>query len=268
MEVVISRPLSIPVILGTVRKGRMSGHVARLFVDLLNQHDGVRSTLIDIAQLALVSDDAGESIKVEGFSAAMSAADGIVIVSPEYNHSFPGLLKHALDSCLKEYVHKAVGLIGVSSGPFAGTRVVQSLLPVMRELGLVTVFWDVNIGQVEKLFDHDGRLLDDAVIRRADRFVRELLWMAKVLRQGRESVTIGDEASATTSAPPPIECPGCGAAMNHHADKQVTEAMTELLQAIHLCAVCGMEAATPALSPTGELVGADGTEPAAAGILT
>jgi hypothetical protein len=126
---------------------------------------------------------------------------------------------------------------------------VQSLLPVMRELGLVTIFWDVNIGQVEKLFDHEGRLLDDAVIRRADRFVRELLWMAKVLRQGRESVTIDDEASAVESAPPPIACPGCGAPMNHHADKQVPEAitMTELLQAMHECAVCGMKAATPVL---------------------
>ena len=67
--------------------------------------------------------------------APIAARHGFILVVPEYNHSFPGLLKHVLDSCLSEYIHKAVGLVGVSAGPFAGTRVVQGLLPVMREIG-------------------------------------------------------------------------------------------------------------------------------------
>jgi NAD(P)H-dependent FMN reductase len=65
---------------------------------------------------------------------------------PEYNHSFPGLLKHVLDTNLKEYIHKAVGVCGVSAGPFGGARMIESLLPVLRELGLVTIFWDVYFG--------------------------------------------------------------------------------------------------------------------------
>ena len=67
-------------------------------------------------------------------------ADGLVIVAPEYNHGYPGILKHALDTNLKEYIHKPVGLCGVSAGGFGGTRVIESLLPVMRELGMVTIF--------------------------------------------------------------------------------------------------------------------------------
>src|SRR3989442_12578661 len=129
------RRLNIPVILGTSRKGRASVHAAKLLADLLNRRAGVSSEVIDIASLPLPVDDAGEAIKSAAFSAMIAAADGLVIVAPEYNHSFPGLLKHALDSCLSEYIHKAVGLVGVSAGPFAGIRVVQSLLPVMRELG-------------------------------------------------------------------------------------------------------------------------------------
>src|SRR5262245_26945927 len=121
------RALNIPVILGTARKGRASAHVARLIADLLNRRAGVTSTVIDIASVPFPTDDAGESIKNAEFAAAMMATDGLVIVAPEYNHSFPGLLKHVLDSCLSEYIHKAVGLVGVSSGPFMGTRVVQSL---------------------------------------------------------------------------------------------------------------------------------------------
>src|SRR5204862_6898059 len=127
---------------------------------------GVRSDVIDIADLPLPVNDAGEAIKMAPYVDAITAADGLVIVSPEYNHSFPGLLMHVLDSCLSEYIHKAVGLVGVSAGPFAGIRVVHGLLPVMRELGLVTIFWDVNIGHVGKVFAEDGRLLDDAVISR------------------------------------------------------------------------------------------------------
>src|SRR6058998_3259002 len=115
------RPLNIPVILGTSRKGRASVHAAKLLADLLNRRAGVCSEVIDIASLPLPVDDAGEAIKSAAFSAMIAAADGLVIVAPEYNHSFPGLLKHVLDSNLKEYIHKAVGIAGVSAGPFGGT---------------------------------------------------------------------------------------------------------------------------------------------------
>src|SRR6266704_1043141 len=212
------RPLNIPVILGTSRKGRASVHAAKLLADLLNRRTGVNSDVIDIATLPLPVDDAGEAIKQAAYSGAISAADGLVIVAPEYNHSFPGLLKHTLDSCLNEYIHKAVGLVGVSAGPFAGIRVVQSLLPVMRELGLVTIFWDINFGNVGKVFDDRGRLLDDAFVRRSDKFVREVIWMAKTLRHGREQITI-DEEAAEAVPPPAVTCPVCGATMNHHGDK-------------------------------------------------
>jgi NAD(P)H-dependent FMN reductase len=237
------RPLNIPVILGTARKGRASVHAAQLFAELLNRRAGVESRVIDIATVPTPIDDAGEAIKDPEFARAMTEADGLVIVSPEYNHSFPGLLKHVLDSCLSEYIHKAVGIVGVSAGPFAGARVIQGLLPVMREIGLVTIFWDVNIGLVAKVFAEDGRLLDDAVIRRSDRFIKELIWMAKVLRHGREHVTVDDEVA---ERPPAVKCPVCGAAMTHHADKEVTSvpAVEEAtVLAAHSCPACGAQQA-------------------------
>ena len=153
-------------------------------------------------------DDAGEAIKDPAFARAMTEADGLVIVSPEYNHSFPGLLKHVLDSCLSEYIHKAVGIVGVSAGPFAGARVIQNLLPVMREIGLSTIFWDVNIGSVAKVFAEDGRLLAERL--------------------------------------PAVKCPMCGAEMTHHADKEVASvpAVEEAtILAAHTCPRCGAQQA-------------------------
>ena len=111
-----------------------------------------------------------------------------MIISPEYNHGYSGLLKHVLDSCLKEYIHKAVGVVGVSAGQFGGARVIENLLPVLRELGLVPIFWDVNFSNVQKVFATDGALLDQAYIGRINKFLKELIWMSKVLRHGREQI--------------------------------------------------------------------------------
>jgi NAD(P)H-dependent FMN reductase len=185
-----SRALYIPVVLGTSRMGRMSERAAQLVTTELSKQSGVQTELIDIAKLPLPTNDAGEAIKHADYSAKMDRADALVVVSPEYNHGYSGLLKHVLDSCLKEYIHKAVGIVGVSAGPFGGTRMIQNLLPVMRELGLVTIFWDVNFSTVQSIFSEDGTLRDQSYIRRIDKFLRELIWMATTLRHGRENVPL------------------------------------------------------------------------------
>jgi NAD(P)H-dependent FMN reductase len=186
---VSGKPLFIPVLLGTPRQGRMSEHVANFVHSEVSRLSGVETELFDVRKLSFPTYDAGEQIKDTYFSEAMMRADALVIVTPEYNHGYPGLLKHALDTNLKEYIHKAVGLVGVSAGPWGGTRVIENLLPVMRELGLVTIFWDVNFSRVGKVFDDaTGKPLDDSHRRRLEKFLRELVWMAKVLRYGRENV--------------------------------------------------------------------------------
>jgi multimeric flavodoxin WrbA len=142
-----SRKLFIPVVLGTARMGRMSLHPARLVTEELSKRNGVETDLIDIAKLPLPTNDAGEAIKNAEFSTKMYRADALVIVSPEYNHGYSGLLKHVLDSCLKEYIHK-----------------------------------DVNFSSVQKTFSTEGELLEESYILRIDKFLKELIWMAKTLR--------------------------------------------------------------------------------------
>src|SRR5262249_1878717 len=153
-----------------------------------------RTELIDVATLPISVDDAGEQAKDAAFAATMNRADALVIVAPEYNHGYPGLLKHVLDTNLKEYVHKAAGLVGVSAGVFGGARVIQNLIPVMRELGLVTIFWDVNFTAVQARFDDSGMLLHEAFLPPVEKFIDELLWMGATLRHGREHVRIGAES--------------------------------------------------------------------------
>jgi NAD(P)H-dependent FMN reductase len=187
MSAQMERPLSIPIILGTARQGRQSENVARFVFQQTRKRAGVETELIDVCELPMKLDDAGEQMKDPKFSATIERCDGLIIVTPEYNHGYPGLLKHALDMNLEEYIHKAVVICGVSAGPFGGTRVIEGLLPVMRELGLVTIFWDVNFGKVQELFDEQGKLLDEDYVRRVDKFLNELIWMARVLRYGRKN---------------------------------------------------------------------------------
>jgi NAD(P)H-dependent FMN reductase len=238
-----TRRLSIPVILGTPRQGRLSEHVARIMVEQLGGREDVQPSMIDVRRLNLSAMDAGEAIKDAAFSDAMQRADGLIIVAPEYNHGYPGILKHVLDSNLKEYIHKPVGLCGVSAGGFGGTRVVESLLPVMRELGLAAIFWDVNVSSAGKTFDAAGQLLDSALRRRIDKMLEELVWMARVLRYGREAITVDNTASA-------MSCPKCGTAMNQHATKVDYSAAHQMpaavdpdfqgvLQEVHQCPACG-----------------------------
>lgn len=212
-------------------------------LEQLCKRGDVATSLIDVRKLDLSSMDAGEAIKDAGFSEAMLRADGLVIVVPEYNHGYPGILKHVLDSNLKEYIHKPVGLCGVSAGGFGGTRVIESMLPVMRELGMVSIFWDVNVSSAGKAFDESGTLLDQALPRRMDKMLGELVWMARVLRYGRDNVSTSNAATSS-----PMMCVVCGMPMNQHAEKvdfskpsgdSADPVFYGTLQEVCQCAGCG-----------------------------
>ena len=99
-----------------LHEGRMSEDVARFMLKQVAERDGIQTDLIDIRAIPISRADAGEAVKDSQFSQTMMRAEAIVLVVPEYNHGYPGLLKHILDTNLKEYIHKAVGICGVSAG--------------------------------------------------------------------------------------------------------------------------------------------------------
>jgi NAD(P)H-dependent FMN reductase len=218
--------LFIPVILGTTRQGRMSEPAAHFVVEQVQQWSGIDTELIDIRQLRFPIDDAGQDIKDPEFSKTCERADGFILVVPEYNHSFPGWLKHVLDTNLQEYIHKAVGICGVSASPFGGTRVIQSLLPVMRELGLVTTFYDLNFSKVNDLFDESGKLIEgqrDAYVRRFERLMKELVWMSATLRYGRLHINVEQQEieAGTPNYHANKPCPEIAAKMSTDTEETV-----------------------------------------------
>ena len=182
--------LFIPVLLGTNRKERNSVHPANWLVGEMQKRDDIETRLFDVAKFALPQDDYGQGLKDQfpEWKDAIIRADGLVIVSPEYNHGYPGSMKAVLDLLLREYVHKAVAFVGVSAGPWGGTRVIEAMVPMVRELGLAVTFADLNFPKVQNTFDAEGKLLDQAFEKRAKDFLDELVWMSTALKWGRENI--------------------------------------------------------------------------------
>lgn len=181
--------LFIPLILGTPRKARESETVAKWVSSKMEARDEIETKFFDVRDFELPRDDYGTGLRdaFPEWRDAITRADGLVIVAPEYNHGYPGTLKSVLDTLLKEYIHKAVAFVGVSAGPWGGTRVIESCVPMVRELGLVTTFTDLNFPKVGSKFDEQGNLLDSAYEKRVQGFLDELVWMATTLRYGRRN---------------------------------------------------------------------------------
>jgi NAD(P)H-dependent FMN reductase len=182
--------LNIPVLLGTNRKERKSVFPARWLVEQMEKRPEIRTRLFDVAEFKLPQDDYGQGLKdsFPEWRDAMIQADGLVIVIPEYNHGYPGSLKAVLDLLLPEYIHKSVAFVGVSAGIWGGTRVIEAMLPVCRELGLAVSFTDLNFPRVQATFDDAGNLLDQRYEKLAKEFLDELVWMSTVLKWGRANV--------------------------------------------------------------------------------
>ena len=182
--------LLLPVLLGTNRKNRNSLFPARWLVGEMEKRPEIQTRLFDAADFALPHDDYGQGLKdlFPEWRDTIIKADGLVIVAPEYNHGYPGVLKAVLDLLLKEYIHKAVAFVGVSAGPWGGTRVIEAMVPMVRELGLAVTFTDLHFPSVQKVFDSGGKILDQRFENRAKDLLDELIWMSRALKWGRENL--------------------------------------------------------------------------------
>lgn len=184
-----NKPLHITVILGTNRTARASERVATFIQAELSKY-GVTHELVDVSQFDFPQDDYGPNIKdrYAAYAEVVKRTDGFIIVTPEYNRGYPGVLKSLLDVLYPEYEHRAVALVGVSSGPWGGARVVEHILPVLRELGLVATRFSLHVPFAEESFSPAGVPVDPKFVDRAKRLITEVMWLAEALRFGRANL--------------------------------------------------------------------------------
>lgn len=180
--------LFIPILLGTAREGRESEKVARFIFKEAEKFGQFETEFLDVRNFATVGVTGIMPAKqAENWRETMKKADGLIIVSPEYNHGYPGELKIMLDKLRNEYVRKPVGICGVSSGILGGARMVEVLRITLIELQMVPIRNAVYFREIKTLFDEKGEIKDDAYFKRVQAFFDELVWYAKALKKAREN---------------------------------------------------------------------------------
>lgn len=174
--------LRIIVLLGTARTGRQSEKVAAVVRACAEGH-GFAVDFVDVKDHL---QSFTEEREIKAWSQKVLAADGLIIVSPEYNHGYPGELKLLLDSAYAEYNHKPLGIVGVSDGPAGGIRMAEQLRLVAVTLGLVPIRAIVHFAMVKELFDQSGALKDkEAWEKKLEVLCQEMEWYARALKAAR-----------------------------------------------------------------------------------
>jgi NAD(P)H-dependent FMN reductase len=169
--------LTILVIQGTVRAGRKSIHPARYVTERFreNGHDAELFDMKDY-DIPLLGNPrpwtSDPHPDVEVFGQKVEAADSIVIVTPEYNHSIPGALKNLLDHLYPEYEDKPFAYVTVSAGGFGGVRALSHLHDITLELN-AHPGPDLPVSNVDDVFDEDSILIDDTYEAKFKEFVEQ-----------------------------------------------------------------------------------------------
>jgi len=174
----MDKRLFIPIILGTAREGRESEKVANFVLSETKKY-GFETELIDVKNFAATATWAKKKEINDKLSETIKRADGLIIVSPEYNHGYPGELKMFLDNLYQEYFYKPLAICGVSAGNLGGARMAEQLRLVAVELHLIPIREAVYFSSVKNLFDEKADIKDGSYSERLKAMFKELEILAK-----------------------------------------------------------------------------------------
>ncbi len=173
----------IAIISPSVRNGRKSHRVALYFRNILKEMDINEYEIIDLLEYSFplfnerLKYIESPAIEMIGFSDKIKSADGVIIITPEYNGGYPASLKNAIDLLTDEWRRKPVVFVTVSDGNFAGTQVITSIQFTLWKLGALTVPATLRLPNIDSTFDEAGFPADKTQTdKRASALVNELLW--------------------------------------------------------------------------------------------
>lgn len=187
----MNEKVTIAVLAGTTREGRESIKAAKYVAEIGRTLPDVEIIFVDPKDLNFPNDGRDPSEQDPRYSEITAKADAFFVVTPEYNHSFPGSLKRMLDSELSNYNRKPVALAGASNGNWGGVRAVEALAASVRGMGLVVTYQSVYFPMVPTLFDAEGKIAPDKeemFSKNIKTAYAELIWFAKTLKWGRTNL--------------------------------------------------------------------------------
>ncbi len=200
------------VLYGSTRRDRQGIKAARFMVKQLeargHEVDLLDAQELDLPMLDLMFKEYDAGTAPDGMQRAhdaLEAAQGIVLVGGEWNHSIPPALKNLLDHFQSEFHFKPAGIVSYSAGPFGGARAAPHYRVILGELGMVTTSILFSISKIHSTFEEDGSDPDGAYTRRAERFLNELDWYTAALAAQRAACPnpmefCGDRAAESADA--------------------------------------------------------------------
>ncbi|RZL37731.1 MAG: NAD(P)H-dependent oxidoreductase [Pedobacter sp.] len=174
---------NISIITASVRKGRSSHRVTLYLKKFLEEKHSATVSIIDLKDLDFPLFEerlrfiANPTEAMLALADEISKADGIIVVTPEYNGGYPASLKNVIDLLYAEWKRKPIGIATVSAGAFAGSQVITSLQFSLWKIGALVVPAMFPVAMVDKTFDEQGVPTDAlATDKKATGFVNELFW--------------------------------------------------------------------------------------------
>jgi NAD(P)H-dependent FMN reductase len=178
--------LKLAIVTGSTREGRISPAIARWMTAEAQAFGGFDIDLLDIAESGLPAIvRRGADPAVMAWRSRIAAADAYVVLVPEYNHSYPAPLKHAIDFAYEEWSHKPVALVSYG-GASGGVRAAEHIRGVFSGLASVAIRDSVGLARAWRVIDHTGHMSDAVHVARARSMFSELTWWARALRKARQ----------------------------------------------------------------------------------
>ncbi|HTH54485.1 MAG TPA: NAD(P)H-dependent oxidoreductase [Cyclobacteriaceae bacterium] len=173
----------IAIISASVRTGRHSHRVAMYFKKFIEENKSGTAEILDLNQYQFpvfnerLKFQPSPSAPVLDFANRIKTADGVIIVTPEYNGGYPAAIKNVVDLLYDEWFKKPIAISTVSDGVFGGTQVITSLQFSLWKIRSWTVPAMFPVPKVGEMFDENGNATDKAKTdKRAMTFIKELLW--------------------------------------------------------------------------------------------
>lgn len=185
----------IGIIVGSTRQGRFGDRPANWILNIARQRTDLTVELVDLRDYPLPMFDEPMSPAwrpatnpvAQRWCARLAALDGLIVVTPEYNHGYAGVLKNALDHAYAEFAHKPIGFVGY--GGVGAARAIEQLRLVAIELQMAPVRSAVHIGMVEYVgVLQQGKTFDDFphLGKSATSLLDDIAWWARSLRAARD----------------------------------------------------------------------------------
>ncbi|MFL5731139.1 MAG: NADPH-dependent FMN reductase [Cytophagaceae bacterium] len=184
--------LKIAIILASTRIGRQSHKPAKYLLTKLNERPEVRAELLDLADYNFpileerLAFHPHPTDRLKEFSQKLTEADSIILVSPEYNSGYSGVLKNTVDYFRIEFSKKPIGVVAVSAGALGGINASTQMQLLVLGLGGYPMPLKLLIPNVQKTFPEDGNTSDPQIEKNAGNFMNEFIWFSEAIRTKKQ----------------------------------------------------------------------------------